>query len=102
MQIRGEISIQKALDEIRNEHRDKPFVLQFVRASGKHAGSLKVVRALYGRSKQPLSAAGDTREKSQPLHKETGTLPMTDADTNEYLTPLISHFRLLNGYKITH
>lgn len=102
MQIRGEISIQKALDEIRNEYREKPFVLQFVRAGGKQAGSLKVVRALYGRSKQPVESMGDKRDKSQPLHKEVGALPMMDADTGDYLTPLISHFRTLNGYKIKH
>lgn len=101
MQIRGEISIQKALDEIRNEYRERPFVLQFVRASGKRAGSLKVVRAIYGRSTQPIEAIG-RREKATTLHKEDGTLPMMDADTGEYMTPLISHFRILNGYKIKH
>lgn len=103
MQIRGEISIQKALDEIRNEYRERPFVLQFVRSSGKSAGSLKVVRAIYGRSKQPIEAVlSEKRDISQPLHKEVGTLPMMDADTGEYITPLISHFRILNGYKIKH
>lgn len=101
MQIRGEISIQKVLDEIRSNERSGPFVLQFVRSSGKQKGSLKTVRAFYGRSTQPV-ATGEVRAKSKVLHKSKGTLPVTNADTNDYETPLISHFRLYNGYKIKH
>lgn len=104
MQIRGEISIQKVLDEIRDNERQGPFVLQFVRSSGKQKGSLKTLRAFYGRSKQAAvdSAAGAQREKAKTLHKEKGTLPLTNADTNEYETPLISHFRVYDGYRIKH
>ena len=101
MQIRGEISIQKVLDEIRSDDRNGPFILQYVRASGKKKGSLKIVRGLYGRSKQPTPALSK-REKTKVLHKEKGTLPITNADTNEYETPLISHFRVYCGFKIKH
>lgn len=101
MQIRGEISIQKVLDDIRSNERQGPFVLQYVRASGKQKGSLKTVRAFYGRSTQPVATAPG-RNKAKVLHKEKGTLPITNADTNEFETPLISHFRLYNGYRIKH
>ena len=101
MQIRGEISIQKVLDEIRSNDRQGPFVLQFVRSTGKRKGSLKTMRALYGRSKQETVDSAP-RAKSKVRHKTKGTLPVTNADTNEYETPLISHFRVFNGYKIKH
>jgi hypothetical protein len=102
MQIRGEISIQKVLDEIRSNERSVPFVLQFVRSTGKQKGSLKTVRAFYGRSTQAAIGAAAKREKAKTLHKEKGTLPITNADTNEYETPLISHFRVFNGYRVKH
>ena len=101
MQIRGVISIQKVLDEIRSNERSGPFILQYVRASGKKKGSLKTVRALYGRSKQAAPATPSVG-KTKTLHKEKGTLPITNADTNEYETPLISHFRVYCGFKIKH
>lgn len=102
MQIRGEISIQKVLDEIRDNERQGPFVLQYIRATGKQKGSLKTVRALYGRSTQAAIGGSAKREKAKTLHKERGTLPITITDTNEYETPLISHFRLYNGFRIKH
>lgn len=102
MQIRGEISIQKVLDEIRSNERQGAFVLQYVRSTGKQKGSLKTVRAFYGRSTQAAMGGEPKRAKTQVLHKGKGTLPITNADTNEYETPLISHFRVFNGYKIKH
>lgn len=101
MNIRGEISIQSVLDEIRSNDRQGPFVLQYVRSSGKQKGSLKTVRALYGRSKQAVVDPAP-RRRAKVLHVTKGTLPITNADTNEYETPLISHFRAYNGYRIKH
>jgi len=91
--------------EIRNDSL-KPFWLAFVRASGKSAGSVKVVStARYG---APLDGHGDVgsrngaRPKSVVLHTEKGTLPMTDATNGEYLTPLISHIIGYNLFKVKH
>lgn len=100
--MRGEISIQAALDEIRSNDRGEPFILQFVRSSGKKKGTLKTVRALYGRSRQSAGEVQSKAGRKTVRHKERGTLPIVDVDVDEYLTPLISHFRMLNGYKIKH
>jgi hypothetical protein len=101
MQIRGDISIQAVIDDMRSTDRKGPFVLQFVVSSGKHKGRLKTVRALYGRSTREKTSI-DPRHKAKTLHKDDGTLPMQDVDIQQYITPLISHFRVYNGYFITH
>lgn len=101
MQIRGHISIQSVIDDMRSTERVGPFVLQFVASTGKDKGKLKTVRALYGRSTREQSTVAP-REKAQVLHKDTGTLPLMDVDKQQYITPLISHYRVYNGYKITH
>lgn len=99
--MRGEISIQKALDEMRDPERKQPFVLQFARGTGKKKGSLKTVRAFYGRSKQEDSNE-PKRAKASASHKTHGTFPINNADTGEYETPLIALMRSYDGFRIKH
>jgi hypothetical protein len=95
------IGIQKVLDEIRNNDRKQPFVLQFVRATGKKKGSIKTVRAVYGASDH-VSKKTTTAPSSGALHIDKGTLPITNVDTGEYETPLIATFIKFNGKTISH
>ena len=99
----NEVSIQYVLSEIR-EHPDRTFVIQFVRSTtgkGGKKGSIKTVsKARYGRSTTTLSTT--TRPKKISLHISSGTLPMTDSETEQYFTPLISHIIGYNGRKVRH
>jgi hypothetical protein len=102
---RGEISLQQMLVELRDDSL-KPFWIAFVRASGKNAGSIKVVSsARYG---SPLDGSKNTgsrteaRPKAKVMHTEKGTLPITDTTNGEYLTPLISHIVGYNLFKVKH
>lgn len=102
---RGQISINQVLADIRAEPT-KPFWLAFVRATGEHAGSVKVVSStLYG-APRINDRTGDykpgTRLKATALHTEKGTLPCTDKTRGECLTPLISHIVGYNMYRVKH
>ncbi len=102
---RGQISINQVLAEIRSEP-DKAFWLAFVRATGRHAGSIKVVpAALYGAPR--MQNTGKHKPAGGPLkpaalHTEKGTLPLTDRTNGDYLTPLISHIIGYNLYQVKH
>lgn len=101
---RGKISIQQVLAEIRAEPT-KPFWIAFVRATGADCGSVKVVsKALYGAPIRSGTGAAlapkDDRKRS--MHVDKGTLPISAYDSNQYLTPLISHIIGYNLYQVTH
>lgn len=102
---RGQISINQVLADIRSEP-EKAFWLAFVRATGKNAGSVKVVpAAIYGAPR--IQHTGIHRPRTGPLkaaalHTEKGTLPITDRTTGDYLTPLISHIIGYNLYRVKH
>lgn len=100
---RGSITIDEVLAEIRSDS-GRPFWLAFVRSSGKETGSVKTVsKCLYGSPKPKagrLTASLTDRKSVQ--HTEKGTLPMTDHDSGQYLTPLISHIIGYNLYKVVH
>ena len=106
LNLKGQISIQQVLAEIR-EHPTKPFWVAFVRASGKECGTIKVVaKTLYG---APKRATGGSRgmipvkdDRKRAIHVEKGTLPCTDHDRDEYITPLISHIIGYNLMKVVH
>lgn len=101
---RGNISIQQVLAGIR-EAPEKAFWLAFVRATGKDAGSVKVVSvAIYGAPRYDNDGKAKTvkNERARVLHTEKGTLPMTDSTTGVYLTPLISHIIGYNMYRVKH
>lgn len=107
MELKGRISIQQVLAEIRAQP-EKPFWIAFVRSTGKNAGSIKVVaKTLYGAPKRSTGGrvgavlpVKDDRKRA--LHIEKGTLPCTDYDKNEYITPLISHVFGYNLMKVIH
>ena len=99
----GTISIQQAYAELKGDP-DKPFWIAFVRATGKNAGSIKIVsRATYG-APRPSGLAKSIGGQSYPkgLHTDKGTLPITDTTTGEYLTPLISHIIGFNLMMVKH
>lgn len=100
---RGEISIQQVLMMMRDDPSNR-FWLAFVRATGKDAGSIKIVSsALYG---APLDGYNKRRPAGKmpasALHTEKGTLPITDSTNGQYLSPLISHIIGFNLYKVKH
>lgn len=104
MVYKGEISIQQVLAEIR-ENTGRTFFVQFVRTTGKNIGSIKTVaKCLYGKSKGPGQSASNNEraERKRSLHIERGTLPCSDYDNGEYLTPLIGCIISYNGYKVKH
>lgn len=88
----GTISIQQAYAAIKGDP-DKPFWIAFVRATGKNAGSIKIVsRAVYGAPRHSgMAKSTGGQDSPKGLHIDKGTLPITDSTTGEYLTPLISH-----------
>lgn len=108
LNLKGQISIQQVLAEIR-EHPTKPFWLAFVRATGKEAGTIKVVaKMIYGAPKRATGGGAGAGflpvkdDRKRAMHVEKGTLPCTDYDRNEYLTPLISHIIGYNLMKVIH
>lgn len=92
------ISIQQVLSEI--ETAPQPFLIKFVRGTGKKRGSIKTVaKAVKGAPKGRIKARTG---QSIGLHKERHTIPITDLETNEYLSPLISHIIQFNQFKVFH
>ena len=96
------IPIQRVLAQVKGGH-EGVFTIAFVRASGKTQGSIKTIKATYGAPKPNEQRSGDpSSPRKMHRHKETGTLPLTDYDTGEYVTPLISHIILFNNFKVYH
>lgn len=92
------MSIYEVLEQIRSND-GTPFVLQFVRATGKAKGSIKTVRVLPGRSAG--STAKKTERKMASL-KESYKLLLNDLDNRVPVTPFISHLTQYNGFTIKH
>lgn len=103
--MHGEISIQQVLAEIRDTSKEgHTFLLRWVRSresrNGKK-GSIKTVpHCQYG--KKGGSRSISSRAKAKSLHIEKGTLPVYDAESGAYLTPLISHIIQFNQLKVIH
>lgn len=77
------------------------FVIRFVRATGPTRGSIKTItKAIKGGAIREVSSTPSGRSKS--LHKDAYTLPITDLDTGEYQSPLISHIIQFNQFKVRH
>lgn len=80
------------------------FSLRFVRSRPSRngaKGSIKTVeRCHYGKKRSYRSSTDNARQKA--LHKDQGTLPLYDADTGNYLSPLISHIIYYNDLKVIH
>ena len=89
---------------MRSNEEGRPFLLKFIRATKSKngaKGSYKTVaKALYGRSVR----VGDGIKKNSTSvhHKSAGTIPITDTETNTYMTPKISHLVQFNSFTIKH
>lgn len=93
-----EISINEVL--ARMEADAKPFLLKFVRATGSKRGSIKTVgKCIKG---APRRALKKRTRGGRGLHKVNYTVPVTDLEMEEYLTPLISHITQFNQFKVIH
>lgn len=102
--LTNEITVEQFLSDIR-AYPDRVFWLAFVRAHGKNAGEVKVVaKCRYGAPGKGLqsSARADGTPRKKSLHVDRGTLPLTDTDSGEYITPLISHIIGFNLKKVIH
>jgi hypothetical protein len=102
------IHISEVLEMISSTDDDTPTVFQigWVRSSGPRKGQIKYVakcRRGIPKSKTSLPREGAPRsERKRPLHIDRGTLPLIDAESGQYLTPLVSHIVEFNLSKVVH
>lgn len=95
--MQKEISIQEVL--ARMDGAQKPFLLKFVRATKEKRGTIKTVaKCLKGAPRRKIVA----RTRNRGLHKQNYTVPVTDLEHEQYLTPLISHIIQFNQFKVKH
>ena len=100
MNYRGKIGISTVLAEIRDNPGDD-FWLEFVKSDG--SGAVRIIaKALYGRGKTAKREQGSGRIKKKAMFKRTSQLPITNYETGEFRTPLISHIIGYNQYQVTH
>lgn len=102
----GEVSIQKVIADIREA--TAPFTIGWIRTrvggKGKPKGGVVIIaRAVYGAAEHEkrlgeLSAV----ERQSANFKESGLLPITNYETNEFMTPLIGTIFFFNGFKVKH
>ena len=87
-------------------HPDQPFVLTFIRATGKKRGTEKTVAkckiGAHPSYRGGANLPSAPKERKTPLMVDTAQLACHDADTGEYLTPLISHIIYFNLKKVIH
>lgn len=89
----GKISINMVLAEIR---KGKEFRLTFVRGTGRKQGSLRFGKYLYG-----IAYKGNKKVRNRTArHKYRGTIPLIDIETEDMVTPFISHMTHYNGLEI--
>lgn len=106
MKSRGEITIEQALSHMR-ANPEQAFVLTFIRATGKARGTEKTVaKCKIGAHFSQQSAVGSPQSaaggRKKTLMVDTAQLACHDADTGEYLTPLISHIIRFNLKRVIH
>ena len=109
MAINTSIHINEVLSLMENpEFNYKGFRLGFVRATGKKQGTIKIIERArkgpsdsYHRPRSRTSGVRGPNTKKQK-HKTHMTLPITDLETNTYMTPKISHMIIFNNAKIKH
>jgi hypothetical protein len=99
------ISIHQVLSQMA-EGGDKPFEIVYVKSQGRERGDLRRMICYYGAPMRRLSESesGKVREtrKARMTHLESGTIPLTDAQSNELRTPRISHIIEFNSQKVIH
>lgn len=102
----GQITIEQVLSEIR-ANPDRTFLLHFCRATGKQRGTVKVVpKCRVAKPKEHYRRPGPQPIKrgyvKRSLMVDRGQIGLENAETGEYLTPLMSHFMAYNLKKIIH
>ena len=91
-----------------DENQGATFQHSWVRSSGPKKGSIKTVaRVRRGLSKEAREMTARKRSqqkdnKPRALHIDRDTIPLVDAETGQYLTPLISHIIQFNLQKVYH
>lgn len=96
--MQAEININEVL--ARMESESKPFLMKFVRATGRARGTIKTVaKGIKGAPRRVLKKRS---RGGRGLHKVNYTVPITDLENEQYLTPLISHIIQFNQYKVIH
>jgi hypothetical protein len=99
------ISIHEVLAQMADAG-DRPFKVEFVRSTGKQAGSVKECFAYYGapnpKERGRTAGAVGVNRKVRKRHVESGTVPLTEVSTRNLITPLISHIIGFNGKKVYH
>lgn len=97
------ITIQQVLAEIIDTSNTKPFSLTWVRSTGKNRGSLKSVdQAVRGTSKGYNRKEPHKQSRRSREWVERGILPITDSQSNQFMTVKISHIVAYNGYQVRH
>lgn len=96
---KSSITIDHAIEIIKLS--GESFKLTFVRSSGKKKGSIKVSQFRYG-APIPQIKASKQISKSKGSHKLSGTIPLTEVETNKYSSPLISHIIGINDFLVKH
>lgn len=86
------------------ESGEKPFRIQFVKATGKDVGRISEKICYYGApnprgDRKPVTSTDRTPRKS---HLESNALPMTEFGTGRMVTPFISHIINFNGKQVIH
>lgn len=87
------------------ESGDRPFKIQFVKASGNKSGELSEKMCYYGapnpHPKEVKYAPGIARAPRKS-HLESNTIPLTEFGSGRMITPLISHILYFNGKQVIH
>lgn len=106
--MKNAISIQEALAEMeRISMKGDTFTLAFVRSNGPKKGSIKMIARARRGAPKPKGSSQQPKAKGQkpatgPVHKIHLTIPLTDVEKMQYITPLISHIILFNSQKVMH
>ncbi|MEL6141889.1 MAG: hypothetical protein AAFU67_09755 [Bacteroidota bacterium] len=103
-----EIHIKEVYARLRTDHDENTDTcrLAIVVSSGKRKGQVRIIaNARYGSPSRRIADSPDGKRKSSSSpyeHNDNGTIPITDADRNKYLSPLISHIIGYNEYRVIH
>ena len=115
MEYRGSIGISTMLADIRSKP-EETFTLEWWRAANEHnlrknkAGTVKLVaKAVMGAPKRmnamrtkSTKAKGHRTYANKADFRDTSQFPITDSESGQFLTPLLSHLKSYNGLKIIH
>ncbi len=85
------------------QNAGETYLIKFVRGTGRKRGSIKTVaKVRYGAPGRKDASSNSAERAAKRTHVIKGTWPLTDAETGQLLTPLISHIIGFNEYKVYH